>query len=110
MALDKEIEILTSLADRLAHISQVGEQKAARLGVEALKRINNPLQYNLANPRVLLPGETDDRPTLQEQSLKRGNEILALGRKMIKETDELLGKPNSPPEGLMPRRVAPKWG
>lgn len=60
MKLVKAIETLTRLANRLAHISQVDEQAAAKLGGEALKRIqvgrNNPGSYW----SDLLPGETKE--------------------------------------------------
>ncbi len=38
-----------------------GEERVAdQMSIEALKRIENPLQYNLFNPRILLPSETKD--------------------------------------------------
>jgi len=58
MKLEKAIEILTYLAQRLAHISQADEQTAVKLGIEALKRVLNTRvepKYSSVDP---LPGET----------------------------------------------------
>jgi len=60
MTLEKAIEILE------LNLKEAGDKippdcrKALKLGIEAMKRVNNPLLYNLINPRVLLPGETED--------------------------------------------------
>lgn len=59
MKIDKAIEILTSLANRLAHISQADEQTAARLGIEALKAVKSARANNYWTPIPTMPGETE---------------------------------------------------
>ena len=56
----KAIEILTILANRLAHISQADEQAAARLGIEALKHYQEVRPIQVSKYYPLLPGETPE--------------------------------------------------
>lgn len=92
---DKAIKILADSAYGGTTTFNQEYKEAQILGLEALVLYRN-LRHDYPNivPK-LLHGETTDEPTALEQRLKRGNKILALGRKMIKETNELLGKPTS---------------
>ena len=60
MKREKAIETLTSLANRLAHVSQADEQAAVKLGIEALKREQEHQTLYRYHIQHQLPGETED--------------------------------------------------
>lgn len=60
MTLDEAIEIVDTHQCDMPRDKVPKLIAAIKLLIEAGKRINNPLQYNLINPRVKLPGETEE--------------------------------------------------
>jgi len=61
MKLEKAIEILTYLANRLLHVSQADEQTAARLGIDALRHIYKYRQAGDRISQLRLAGETEEK-------------------------------------------------
>jgi len=59
ITIGKAIEALRTASSHEYTYHNKDFDNAIELGIEALKRINNPLQYNLINPRILLPGEAE---------------------------------------------------
>ncbi len=60
MTLDEAIEGLTSMTNRLAHISQSDERAALRLGIQALKRIRGYRDHTISMTLQPLLGETEE--------------------------------------------------
>lgn len=58
MKIPEAIKILTSLANRLAHVSQAEEQTAVRLGIEALEAFEAFRSGKGVLHYPTLPGET----------------------------------------------------
>ena len=60
MTADEAIKILTDTPIATASDDTEKYHRAARLGIEALKRIKELRRYSNHNPKWLLPGETEE--------------------------------------------------
>ena len=59
MPIDEVIEVLTKPVYRIGMVPDRDFIKALRIGIEALKRIDELRRFPDHNPKWLLPGETD---------------------------------------------------
>lgn len=60
MTIDKAIKILTNLGNTNPKADTRNYKQALKLGIEALKRVQEHRHYNVASSAIKLPGETKE--------------------------------------------------